>query len=276
MRQAFLILAHEDGAQLEALVRRLVPPGSLDRAIIHIDRKSALWRETRGGFLNGIATVIARPVRVRWGHSSQIAATRLLLAEALREPFDMAHLISGADWPLVSRERMIGEAGAACHIEAVRGVQCERMERIRLDARLLRPDPARPWEWYPARALRMLSALLPARGQGRWGPWHKGSQWWSLPRDACEVVYAETSRALRTGVILGTLCADEHLIQTIVSHHFPDRIAQNRRFIRWGSAASPDVLTAADWPEAKASEAWFARKLVRRHDSFFLAAHPGP
>lgn len=274
MRQMFLILAHEDAAQLEALVRRLAPPGGPDRAIVHFDRKSALWRETRGVFLEGLATVIPRPVKVRWGHASQIAATWLLLAEALRAEFTIAHLVSGADWPLASRERIIAEAGQSCHIEAVPGVQRERMEQVRLDARILRPDPKKPWEWYLARTLRELSAVVPSRKDGLWGPWHKGSQWWSLPRDVCEAVYAETGRALEGGALTGTLCADEHLIQTIVAHRFPDRLAHNRRFIRWDAGASPDVLTAADEAEALASGAWFARKLSRTKDPFFLTMEP--
>ncbi len=270
MRHAFLILAHEDAVQLEALVQRLAPPGGPDRAIVHLDAKSALWRETRGRFLDGLATVITRPVTVRWGHASQIAATRLLLGEALRNEFDVAHLVSGADWPVAGRERISAEAGDLCHIEAVPGQQSERMERVRLDSRMLRPDPAKWWEWYPAQMLRRISARIPARGAGRWGPWHKGSQWWSLPRDACEVVHAETGQALGSGVLTGTLCSDEHLIQTIVMHRFSDRIAPNRRFIRWRGGASPDVLTASDRDAVEASGAWFARKVSRARDPFFV------
>jgi len=274
MRHAYLILAHEDAVQLEALVRRLAPPGGPDRAIVHIDAKSALWHETRGRFLGGIgtATVIPNPVKVRWGHASQIAATRLLLAEALREDFAVAHLLSGADWPLAPRETILAEAVDACHIEAAEGVQSERMERVRLDSRMLRPDPAKPWQWYPARALRRLSTFVPARKAGPWGAWHKGSQWWSLPRDVCGAVLTEIDRAFASGLLAGTLCADEHLIQTIVAARFPARIAPNRRFVRWSSGASPDVLTGADWDAAKASGAWFARKLSRTRDPFFLAA----
>lgn len=270
MRQAFLILAHEDPVQLEALVRRVAPPGGQDRAIVHIDAKSTLWRETQGAFLHGLATVIARPVTVRWGHASQIAATQLMLAEALRAEFDVAHLVSGADWPVATRASMTGGAGADCHIEAIPGVQSERMERVRLDSRMLRPDPAKWWEWYPARALRRLSAFIPARRGGAWGPWHKGSQWWSLPRDVCEVVYRDIGRALRSGHLAGTQCADEHLIQTIVAHRFSGRIAPNRRFIRWGDGVSPEILISADKAEAEASGAWFARKVSRARDPFFL------
>ena len=271
MTQVFLILAHEKADQLSALIERLAPADGPNRAVVHIDRKSPLWRETRGRFLagNSNVTLVARPVAVRWGHASQLAATRLLLRAALARPFDLAHLISGADWPVVPPAAMAASFAGACHIEVVPGVQSERMKRIRLDARMLRPDPGRPSEWYPARTLRHLSALLPARRLQPWGPWQKGSQWWSLPRDVCEVVLAGLDRAFATGLLAGTVCADEHLIQTIVAHQFPDRIATNRRFLRWGEGASPAILGAGDLPQILASGAWFARKVSAEADDFF-------
>lgn len=276
-RFAWLVLAHADAAQLSALIDRIAPPGGPDFAVVHLDAKSPLWRESRGAFLAARPNVhlVANPVAVHWGHASQVAAIRLLLAEALRHPFTHAHLVSGADWPLVPRAAICADLAAApardCQIEARPGAQSERMERIRLDARWLRPDPARPWHWYPARALRRLSALLPPRRARPWGAWHKGSTWWSLPHDACAAVLAELARA----PLFGTVCADEHLVQTIVARHFAQRLApSNRRFILWDGGASPRTLTAADWPAALASGAWLARKVSRRADPFFLDLPP--
>ncbi|MBU6268644.1 MAG: glycosyl transferase [Sphingomonadales bacterium] len=272
MRFAYLIQAHQDPVHLQALVDRLCPPGGPDRAYVHVDAGSALWRAGGTGVIvsRREVTVIPNPVRVRWGHASQLLATRLLLRAALADGFYLAHLLSGQDWPVVPRDRIVAEAGDSCCIEARPGEQAERMERIRLDSRWLRPDPARPLTWYAVRALRRASALLPARRDHPWGPWHKGSQWWSLPRDACESALAGIDRAAGTGLLAGSLCSDEHLIQTIVAHDYGARLAGNRRYIRWGAASSPDVLRAADWPEVVASGAWFARKLDRTVDPFFL------
>lgn len=272
MRFAYLIQAHQDPVHLQALVDRLCPAGGTDRAYVHIDAASALWRAGGTGALPKRAevTVIANPVRVRWGHASQVAATRLLLRAALAQGFDHAHLLSGQDWPIATRSRIVAEVGNACQIEARPGEQADRMERIRLDSRWLRPDPTRPLQWYPVRALRKLSALLPVRHRHPWGPWHKGSQWWSLPADACHAALAGIERAQSSGLLVGTQCADEHLIQTIIARDFGPRLAGNRRFIRWGEAASPAILRAADWPDAVASGAWFARKLDRTVDPFFL------
>ena len=277
---AWLVLAHESADQLRALLQRLVPAGNPDFAVVHIDRKSALWRETRGRFLADLpnVTVIARPVAVRWAHASQVAAIRLALRAALSRPFGHAHLISGMDWPLVSREAILADLshtdGRDCLIEAEDGVQSWRMERISLHSRWLRPDPTRPVAVRREWLLRRLSARLPDRHFQPWGPWHKGSTWWSLPREVCARVDAELARPTARMALALTQCADEHAIQTIVAHHFPSRIAGPRRFISWTGDWSPRTLTSADWPDAEASGAWLARKVSARVDPFFMDAQP--
>jgi len=275
-RFAWLVLAHADAEQLAALLARLVPAGSPDFAVVHLDRKSPLWHETRGAFLAHRPNVrlIARPVAVHWAHHSQLSAIRLLVREALREDFTHAHLVSGADWPLATRAAMLADLARDpqrdCCIEAAPGVQDERMRRISLHARWLRPDPARPLAVRREYLLRRLSARLPLRGGGPWGQWHKGSTWWSLPRDVCETVIGELDRGFARGTFLATQCADEHAIQTIVARVFPQRLAPPRRHVVWDAGWSPRTLTAADWPAAIASGAWLARKVAREVDPFFL------
>jgi hypothetical protein len=274
MRHAFLILAHDNGDQLAALVDRLAPAGSGDRVLVHIDARSALWRRTRGAFLAGnpCVEVIARPVAVRWGHSSTVAAVRLLLRLALAGGFDLAHLMSGSHWPVVSAAEIAATYdGSTCHIEALPGLQEDRMQRVWLDARWLERRGATRWRRLLAGGLRRLSKLLPARRSRPWGPWHKGETWWSLPRDACVAVLPELDRAIHSGRLIGTVNADEHVIPTIMASRFPERIGAERCFVRWDAASSsPETLTAADWPNVVASGAWFARKLSAEQDGFFL------
>ena len=274
---AWLVLAHEGPDQLRALLERIAPAGGPDFAVVHLDRKSALWRETQGAFLVDLpnVTVIADPTAVHWAHASQVEAIRLVLREALRRPFRHAHLISGVDWPLVGRSTILSALARAegrdCLIEADPGVQSWRMERISLHARWLRPDPGNAFAVRREWLLRRLSARLPARTAQPWGPWHKGSTWWSLPREVCERVHAELSGPAASRALRFTQCADEHAIQTIVARHFPERIADPRRYISWTGDWSPRVLTSADWPAAQASGAWLARKVSAAIDPFFLA-----
>lgn len=285
MRMSYLILAHEDEAQLTALLAALLPPGSPDRAFVHIDRRSALWRSLRGRSLHDPATVrlIADPVAVRWGHWSQIDAIQRLIRAAVHEGCDYAHLLSGADWPLVRREVLVDALSAAdeplCYIEAEAGRQEGRMQTFRLDARWLRLDPERDRLRYAATwELRRLSHWLDAARDSLglvrsrpWGEWRKGWTWWSLPEQALRLLAKELPRLIASGRLAGTVCADEHVIPTIIAAHFPNRLAGYRRFIAWPDGnSSPRLLTRNDLPAMAASGAWFARKFSAAKDPFFL------
>ena len=107
------------------------------------------------------------------------------------------------------------------------------MQTHRLDARWLRLDPAKDRMAYTATwELRRLSGWLdricPSRPRP-WGAWRKGSQWWTLPLDALTLLGAELPRLRRSGRLSGTVCADEHVIQTLIAAHFPERLAPARR-----------------------------------------------
>lgn len=285
---AYLILAHDHEAQLDALVARLLPPGSPDFVVIHADARSALWTTLRERDSDPASRVVIvqNPVPVRWGHWSQVHATHKLIETALERGCDAAHLLSGADWSVVRRETMVDAFARPkrdCFIEAIPGLQAERMQTLRFDARWLRVDPehdrmAYATTWELRRLSRWADRARDAVGLPRsqpFGPWHKGSQWWSLPRDVLCDLAGSVGELLRSGRLRGTVCSDEHVIPTIVARHFAGRVAPNRRFVRFeDGVSSPRILTAADWPDAVASGAWFARKLDMRQDAFFLDAPP--
>jgi Core-2/I-Branching enzyme. len=283
MRMAYLILAHEDEAQLDALLDVLVPSGASDVAIIHADRRSALWASLRRRKCEDGRVVILRdPVDVRWGHSSQVEATAKLVVAASRAGCDYAHLISGADWPVITpaamAARIAAEAKPACYIEARQDYMCERMQTYRFDSRWLRLSPendrlAYALNWQLRRAARVFDALRERAGFERsrpWGPWYYGSQWWSLPAEAIELLARELPALIGSGRLAGTVCADEHVIPTIINHAFADRIADNRRFVSFpAGASSPRLLGADDHDAIVRSEAWFMRKVSAAHSTFF-------
>jgi len=239
MRFAYLIVAHDKPKQLAALVARLCPPGSPDIAILHIDAKNPLAREaTALAAANPAVRLVPQPLPVHWGHVSQLQAIHRLLRAAMVEDFTHAFLLSGSDWPLAARARIAAEIGDRCWIEAVPGVQADRMEVYRLDSRCLRPDPNHPLGWYYARLLRKISFCLPRRTRQPWGPWHKGLSWWALPRDVCGHVLSELDKGFARRDFRATVCCDEHAVQTIVAHHFAGRVAGHRHFLRWPQGAS--------------------------------------
>lgn len=271
-RELFLIQAHEDAGQLRALVERLIPASSQDRAIIHIDARSALWRETRGRFLADLpqVEVIARPIPVFWAHHSQVRVGLKLLEAAITTRFDVAHLLSGQDWPVVDKATRLRGFDGRAYIEAEPDIQTERMNAYCLTARYARHRP----NFLPWRLERLLEGLghrLPHRRDPAEGPWHWGSQWWSLPADLCHALVPRVRQLLGSGRLAATLCADEYVIPTLLAHGFADRLAgTNRRAIFWDGDISPRTLTAADWRDVVNSGAWFARKVSRKVDPFFL------
>lgn len=282
---AYLILAHDNAAQLSALLDRLLTPDNEDFVVVHLDAKSALGRDGAKAIRDhaaGRVKLIEAPVSVRWGHASQLDATLALLDSARKCRFDAAHLISGADWPVAARSRIVdalAESPLACRIDASGCAQGERMQRYWLHDRFLN---ARIERGVAARAVakglksagRLADRTLGPRRLAYGAPWRKGSQWWSLPHDACDVVATDLEAFRRAGRLRFTACSDEHVIQTIVAHRFPDRLADNRRFMRWSTDSSPALLGENDAESIAASGAWFARKVDMRVDPWFLTAYP--
>jgi hypothetical protein len=281
VRFTYLILAHRDLDQLAALVARLLRDDPEDRVILHYDRGSpesdaalARFGEPFGPRL----TLVPR-IRCRWGHRSQVEAILLLLDRALDTPFDYVHLISGQDWPIRTKtELLAGLEPGALYLSFEEPPMPERMDAYHFHDRLLGPSAH-------ATTLRYRTQLLLRRLGRAWtrlagprtcpfGPaWRKGSTWWSLPRPAAEHAVAGLRALIESRRLHHTLCADEHAIQTLLAYSaFAPFIRPNRRFIRWQPGrSSPDLLTAADTPALLASDAWFARKLDRAVDPFFLS-----
>lgn len=279
MRIAYLIAAHDRPRQLEQLAAKLLSDSDSDIAIIHADRRSGLWKQRSELSLPPGAQLLADPVAVHWGHWSQLAATHKLIRSALAEGCDAAHLISGKDWPIASRDEVASElAKQRCHIEARPGYMADRMQTYRFDTRLLQVEgrawPVRQFAWELRRIARFTDGLRDRFGRQRsqpYGPWAYGSSWWSLPRDVLEVVERELSLLLTSGRLRGTLCSDEHVIQTIVARSFADRLASNRRFILWPEGSSnPTTLGRQHLQQIETSNDWFARKCDREIDPFFL------
>lgn len=275
---AHLILAHDRPAQIAMLLDRLLGADDRDFAIVHVDAKSPpAVRDAILRVVHPRLHLLDRPVPVRWGHRSQLRATRLLIDAALARPFDVAHLLSGTDWPVRPRTAVAADIRRdpeACFIDCSGSAQQDRMQSYWLHDRLLGPARHDAMSTAAKRALkalgRLADRLTPTRANPYAAIWRKGSQWWSLPRDVCVVVGEELRRLERTGRLRFTACSDEHVIQTIVAARFPGRVRPNRRFIDWSDdASSPRVLTRDDRPAIRASDAWLARKVDLSVDPFF-------
>ncbi|HEX8444689.1 MAG TPA: beta-1,6-N-acetylglucosaminyltransferase [Allosphingosinicella sp.] len=280
MRMAYLILAHRDMDQLGALVTRLLRDDSEDRVVIHYDRGSPVSDEELQGFANRFGGAVSLTPRVRclWGHHSQVEAEWLLKKAATKLPVDCAHLISGQDWPVASKAAMIaGIDPDVSYVSFETPDLTERMDDYHFHDRILGPNPHPTAYRYHLdmnlrRAARLYTRLRGPRTCPLGPSWKKGSAWWSLPKQALDYAVPRIGSLIDTGRVRHTLCGDEHVIHTVMAYSpFAARMAENRRFIRWKPGTSnPELLREADEPAMRASDAWFARKVDRNVDPFFL------
>jgi Core-2/I-Branching enzyme len=290
MKFAYLIATHQAPDQLEALLDRLLPPETPDIAVLHLDAKSALWLSQRERFAHhksGRVFIVERPVKVFWGHHSQLEATLRMLDVALANGFDLAHHISGSDWPVKTRAQIIADYDnerRPAHIDIVGPAQQDRMQNWWFDGLPLAPTSRflrvrgrlrRERTQFSLRASDLLRSVGIKRSEPYGSPWLKGWSWWSFPNDVVERVRSELRLTLDTGRLRLTKCPDEHVIPTIVAAHFADRLAPYRRYIEWSdNASNPNILTQRNLDAIVASDAWFARKLDASVDDFFLSAFP--
>lgn len=287
MKFVYAIMAHHAPEQLCALIERLAAGPQPDRIVLHLDKRSALWRTMReelAAHPSGKVEIVADPAAVRWAHHSQAVAQHRLLLTALRGDFDYFHLISGVDWPIASRASAVADIG----------INSPRLPVfIQIDGEM---DQPRMQDWWFderkfrfARHPRLEANVERAQTRASWAfsrwwnylgwkrrryldqPWIKGSTWFSLPRDVAQDVCNELGDMLANGRLLFTQCADEHAVPTILARRHGDRIAPSHRYIDWSAGGyHPKLLTRADRDAMIASGAWFARKLDMTIDDFFL------
>jgi hypothetical protein len=275
MKQVFLIAAHKDPAQLNALVERLRDEDFL--IYVHLDAKGAIEPfDVHPG-----ARLVAKRVAVHWGCFSQVEATLNSLEQIVAEvpEFDKVLLLSAQDFPLLSN------AALKSALAALRGH--ELLDTV--------PIGRGPGQWAAAyryqyfyrqdagRALRLACALanramracgLARRMPGGLQP-HGGSSWWALSRDCVREVLARVRREpslLR--FFRSVSCADELFFQTLVMNsRFRERVlSENFRYIQWPQrgARNPKILDEHDFERIAASNAHFCRKIDSRASAALL------
>ena len=264
MKQVFLIHAHRDLAQLNALVAQLC---DADFAIyVHLDRK---WKVDTAE-VHPQAHQVEPRVDVRWGGFSQVRAMLGSLRRILAgEPeFDKLVFLSAQDFPVLSNAGL-------------------KQELARLEGHeLIEAAPVRPGGWQvafryqyyyregsgfvPRLACALANRMLRLTGRtrrlpGGVEPWG-GSAWWTLSRPCIAHLLAEADR--RPALLRffrSVLCPDEMFFHTLVMNsRFRDRVvANNFRYVQWpeGGARNPKVLTESDLERVLASGAHFCRKL---------------
>ncbi|MBQ5948642.1 beta-1,6-N-acetylglucosaminyltransferase [Massilia sp. ST3] len=274
MKQAFLIQAHKDMDQLNALVAQLADPDFL--VYVHLDRKCDLDPAR----LHPAARLVRQRVEVRWGSFSQVEATLVSLRQILAEApdFDKLVFLSAQDFPLLPNSLLKRE-----------------LERVR-ERELIETAPIGPDGWKVAHryqyfhreggsrlerlacglANRTLRLFRRTRRLPDGLAPHGGSSWWALSRPCLvEVLRLADSHPALARFCRTVQCPDELFFQTLVMHSsFAGRVLpENFRYIQWPEqgARNPKILDEADFERIRASRAHFCRKLDSQASAALLA-----
>jgi hypothetical protein len=264
MKQVFLIHAHKDLDQLNALVGQLCDDEF--EIFVNLDRKS----DIDPGRLHPSARLVGKRVDVRWGGFSQVEATLNSLREivAAVPVFDKVVFLSAQDFPLLPNPLLKQE------LARVRGK--ELLDTVRIGPGAW-PVGFRYQYFYReggGRLERLACGLanraLRLAGRQRRMPAglvaYGGSSWWALSR-ACvlHILHEADTRPAVLRFFRTVLCPDEMFFQTLVMNSpFAARVLpQNFRYIQWPEhgARNPKVLDEADFERIRQSNAHFCRKL---------------
>ncbi len=276
MRDAYLLLCHDNPGQVNALAAHLAAAGH--DVFIHMDANSMLQdciRETER------IQLMPRPLSVRWGDWSITAATLMLLRAALSrgKEYRYVHLLSGQCLPAMSMDKLDTRLDAAA-AEGKQFVECGLIREDECGSG--RGNLYRVKVWYPRCMMskydishrqfwlytrNCFRVRLFRPGYYLFRPFCKGSQWWSLTGDcaAAVVAYAD-AHPFFTYFFHHSFCSDESFIQTcVLKAGYGANVAEgNGRYIDWPQEKSPSPreLTEAEWPKVRASGCFFARKFV--------------
>lgn len=276
MKQVFLIQAHKDPGQLDALVEQLRDDDFL--VYVNLDRKSGIDPAA----ISPHARLVRRRIDVHWGGFSQVQAVLNSLEQILAEvpEFDKLVFLSAQDFPLLSNARLKRELDALRGRELLDTVAIGRGPgqwaadfRYQYFYRAHSPTPLRLGYGLINRLMRVTGRVR--RMPGALQPWG-GSSWWALSRDCVAALLARLRREPRLlRFFRSVACPDEMFFQTLVMNSpFAGRVlGHNFRYVQWPEkgARHPKILVEADFERIAASQAHFCRKIDSRASAGLVA-----
>ena len=264
--QVFLIQAHKDLGQLNALVEQLRDDDFL--VYVNLDRKCAL----DPGAVHPSARQVKHRVDVHWGTFSQVQAVLNSLEQIVAEvpDFDKVIFLSAQDFPLLSNARLkaaLAELSGHELLDTVAlGTEAGRWAADFRYQYFHRGDGAP----LTRLACRIANRAMRAAGIVRHMPGgmrpYGGSSWWALSQACVEDILARVRREPGLARFFRRCaCPDEMFFQTLVmnSPFAPRVLGQNFRYVQWPEhgARNPKILDEGDFERIAASRAHFCRKI---------------
>jgi hypothetical protein len=266
MRLAYVITAYRQPGQFARLLDAIWHPE--DSFAVHVDAKvsDALRRDFEAAAAGRPNVRFVEPLEVTWGGYSLCEAEwRGLTSLVERGEWDYLMNITGQDYPLMTRARMVEELSrrpGANYVDVRR--LADLPPHFRRRSRWL------CWE-RDGRVLRLPIPNLPPKGFRN--DWY-GIGFHVLGRGFCEWLVETPLMAACRSHFSRTWHPHEHWLQAmIMASPFRDTvIPDNKRFLRWVGGGNPAVLTMAELPQIEASGAFFGRKFDDGVDSAVLDA----
>ncbi|MDO9106804.1 MAG: beta-1,6-N-acetylglucosaminyltransferase [Methylovulum sp.] len=272
MKLAFIILAHEDPANLLRLMQRLLVDG--DIVIVHWDKKNQFDMQAAAQAYFDAESMrrvrFARRVAVEWGRWSMVEATLAGVQELEQSGTvaDYAVLLSGADYlikPLSALKAFLRAHSGKEFIECVDPdidpwvVQGLVKERFQHHHWFNWRDNPQLFDW----SLKTQKKLgLKRKIPGQLKP-HFGSQWWALTWPTLKQVLAISRRRAIRQFFKTTWVPDELFFQTLVVAVVPKTqiVSSGLTFYHFSHQGRPLVFYNDHFDFLSRQQYFLARKL---------------
>jgi len=273
MKHAILILAHKDFDQLRHLIEYFIKDCFV---YVHIDKKAVITSEE----LHSIGSMpqvraVYQKFDIHWGGFSMLQAELWLVEKAYNDlHHDYYHLISGQDYPIKTFhyfEDFFEKQKGISFIEYQPLPVNDWSQNEQWRYRYILPfdriythttSHAKVIKWWKHQVKNNFVRILPSH----FTHLYKGSQWFSLTRQAVDVLLAFTQNNpnfLRC--FKNTYAPEETYVTTILANLLPKASQKNDnlRFIIWRSenGSYPAILGVEHSDALQQSPSLFARKM---------------
>lgn len=270
-RHAYLIMAHNNFAQLQTLITLLDTPQS--DIYLHVDKKVKTFRPDKIKVNHSDLILIDR-IRVNWGGHSQIKCEMNLLKAAYKKQYDYYHLLSGVDLPLKSQKEIRSFFELAYPKNFIkyddRAIQSGSFLHRVKTYHLLQDFFGLNKGILPGILRRLEKVSLGFQefigvNRKQYIPPYKGTNWFSITHEL--VKYVLDNENIIRKQFYHTVCADEVFLHSIaMASPYKETVVSNSlRAVDW-ARGNPYVYKAEDVDELLNSGNLFGRKFDENID----------
>ena len=257
MKQAYLIIAHNEFGILQKLVSALDGAGT--DIYIHFDAKVKGLPEI--STTKSRLFILDNRVNVQWGTVSQIKCELTLFeAVATNRPYDFYHVISGTHLPLKSTEEINAYFEDHKGETIVTGLCQDIPYQETLKMRRYNLFLGHSFWWRAAIAIQRILHIERNRGRN----FYKASNWSSLSQEAMDYILSRKKEILK--IYKYSFCGDEYFVPSeLMDSPLKDTVRNDEKYLLHNiTRANAATFKLADLSELKKTDYLFARKFTSK------------